>query len=316
MKTFKNNFSVKGPFVLLEAFRKVVEELGWKYSEDFNKFVSRGSIDVLYFNGTIDYLDTTSRGIIHRGYFSLSSDPTAMDLTTSWNEAVKLASEMETPVQRIKVGDWVTYTDSRKRVKKVTKIDNTDTGGPSGALNVWSYNDCICDIDSSFVQLATPEEIESELIRQTGFSIGDIVKSKSGEIHNTDFDIKKFVLITGDNYNQSKYCSNSVLKYWETTKEPFIAVTDAQSIVPAVQMEKGSQLRIGRRAVEKVKLTNASFLKVGCQDFTKDALFLLRDICVSGVLEPGIINVYSSADHERYTITTEILDKAIKLLES
>lgn len=316
-KSFKNNFGVKGPFVLLEAFKKVAEELGWTYNQRFNAFKTRDrATDSMYFNGTDSKIKRGSHEVA-TGEFSISDTGHTIDLTTSWNEAVKLASEMEVAVPRVKVGDWITYSNNGKKVAKVTEIINRDNSGRQCLdTNIWAGDVCVCSLASDFAKLATPKEIEDELIRQTGFAIGDTVKSKPGLNHATDFEIKQFVLITGENYRHLTYGSGCVIKKWEKTKEPFIAVTGTHTSTPADEVEKGSQLKIGRRTIEKIKLSDIVVLKVGCQDFTKNSLFLLKDICVSGVLEPGIINVYSSQDHERYTITTEILDKAIKLLDS
>jgi len=117
MKNFKNEFGVTGTPALLKAFKFEVENIGWKYDEDFTKWSITSGFNLLYFCAD-------NHSSMKQNHFSLSSCDSRrgiLQLPQQWDKAIQLASEIE---EEVKVPEtrYYKYRGSSNQSFTISKI--------------------------------------------------------------------------------------------------------------------------------------------------------------------------------------------------
>ena len=143
MKNFKNRFGVRGSVPLIKAFKSEVEQLGWKYDDNFTNWEdldNRAPNPLLYF--CVD-----NHSSMKKNHFSLSSsNSNVLTLPQDWNKALELAAEVEEEV--VKVPEYVKCIKSHNNQFTKDKIYETrdyfgsvkkDDNGDSNGITLEGY---------------------------------------------------------------------------------------------------------------------------------------------------------------------------------
>ncbi len=168
MGKYKYDFVVKGSPVLLEAFTKELNDLGYKCltvdGEDLHVFGHDNS--PIYDSSCYGYFS-----IKNINYNQSPKNKLIYSLPSDWDEALKLAGEKREEENRWKVGQWLEWKKGTDYVYRVIEA-NDDFFKIEWWNNVERLTTSYFNSDRNF-KLSTPNKIKTYLSSQLKLTVGD-----------------------------------------------------------------------------------------------------------------------------------------------